>query len=617
MKNTLSPTPSPRFTALRSTGLLALGLSLTLAACGQQNAALPGTAAQPTEQPIEQPTAQAPAVVAGQPDTAENGAYLVGFRETPTIVGTQSVGTLVVEAQALTVQAAGGMVTSQFANISALAARLTPEALARLKANPNVEYVEPDYQRHALGFRSGVTDAGVTASGLSAQAVSAQAVRWTANGETTWGDAALRVPTLQTNTYTGSGVAVCVGDTGIDGNHPEFQKKLTGYQNFTSDANRTSAYALNDVSHHGTHVSGTIFAQYGAGTGAGGLQPGESTNGVGGVATGIHLYMARVLGDSGSGSSSQIINGVNWCAGQLTSKGGTEAHVVISLSLGGGGASRTEQRAYTAAFNSGALIVAATGNDGAAVSYPAAYTNVLAVGAIDDSGTVASFSNFGSKVSLVGPGVHVLSSVPLGQGSAASASAVNVPAYTDVSGADKSGKATFTGNVVAAGDGTGTVRANQFCGTATRNAALSGNIALISRGTCSFEEKVANASASGARGVMIYNYAAGPLGMSLTNSYTIPVVGLTQTDGQATLAKLPTTGTVAVTSADYEYFDGTSMATPHVSAAAAVVWAAKPTLTPASLTTLLQNTAIDLGAAGKDNSYGYGLVDPYKAITGN
>ena len=599
-----------------SVALLPIGLALTLAACGQ-----PSTTTQPaapTSPVAAVPVSSPDTLIAGQPDAFQPGAYLVGFRQSAGTLGTQGVGTLSVEAQALAVQAAGGVVTSQYAELSALAAHLTQGALARLKADPNVEYVEPDYQRHVLGSRSGGTDAGVKASsGLSAQTVTAQAARWTASGETTWGDIALRVPTLRSAGYTGSGVAVCVGDTGIDGNHPEFQNRLKGYQNFTSDANRTSAYSLNDVSHHGTHVSGTIFAQYGAGTGASGLQSGEDQDGVGGVAAGVNLYMARVLGDSGSGSSSQIINGVNWCAGKLKSKGGPEAHVVISLSLGGGSASNTEQRAYTAAYNAGALIVAASGNDGAAVSYPAAYTNVLAVGAIDDSGTVASFSNFGSKVSLVGPGVHVLSSVPLGQGSAASASAVNVSAYTDVSGADKSGKGTFTGNIVAAGDGTGTAGAGQFCGTGTRNAALSGNIALISRGTCTFEEKVANASASGARGVMIYNNAAGPLGTSLTNAYTIPVVGLTQPDGQATLVKLPTTGTVAVTAADYEYFDGTSMATPHVSAAAAVVWAAKPTLTPASLTTLLQNTATDLGAAGKDNSYGYGLVNPYKAITGN
>lgn len=578
----------------RTRSLLAATLALTLAACGQQT-----TITAPTDNGAS---------------GAESGAYLVGFKE-PGQISVQNLSEqAAMQAQAIT--AAGGVMTSQWADISAAAVKLTPAALAKLQANPQVEYIEPDLVRHAMGMRSGGTDASAGRSTLSAQGLlSAQAV-YGSSGETTWGDTALRVPQMQTAGYTGSGVAVCVTDTGIDGNHPEFQNKLKGFKNFvTTETNRNSAYLLNDVSHHGTHVSGTIFAQYGAGTGAAGLQPGMSANGVGGVATGANLYMARVLGDTGSGSSSGIINGVNWCVSQLKSQGGTEAHVVVSMSLGGGSKSATEQRAYTSAYNKGALIIAATGNDGAAVSYPAAYTNVVGVGAIDDNNAKASFSNFGTEVDLVGPGVHVLSSVPLGQGSAASASGGGVT-FSDVSGADKSGKATFTGNVVKAGDGTGTAGANEFCGTSTRNAALSGNIALISRGTCTFEEKVANAAASGAKAVMIYNNAAGPLGMSLTNTYTIPVVGIYQTDGQTLLSKLPTTGTVAVTPADYEYFDGTSMATPHVSAAAAVVWAAKPTLTNAQLLSLLTSTATDLGTAGKDNNFGYGLVNPLKAITG-
>lgn len=576
--------------------LLAATLALTLAACGQQTSA-----------PIATPSADAEAIP---------GAYLVGFKQ-----GTLSAQRLTEQAaaQAQAISAAGGVMTSQWADISAAAVTLDAAGLERLKANPLVEYVEPDLVRQAMGMRSGGTDAGAGHNTLTAQGLnlSAQGL-YASSGETTWGDTALRVPTMQAAGYTGSGVAVCVTDTGIDGNHPEFQRKLKGFKNFvTTETNRGSAYLLNDVSHHGTHVSGTIYAQYGAGTGAAGLQPGMSANGVGGVATGANLYMARVLGDTGSGSSSGIINGVNWCVSQLKTQGGTEAHVVISMSLGGGSRSTTEQRAYTAAYNKGALIVAATGNDSATtVSYPAAYTNVVGVGAIDDTNTKASFSNSGSEVDLVGPGVHVLSSVPLGQGSAASASGGGVT-FSDVSGADKSGKGSFSGTVVKAGDGTGTAGANQFCGTSTRNTALSGNIALIARGTCSFEEKVANAAASGAKAVMIYNNAAGPLGMSLTNAYTIPVVGIYLADGQTLLGKLPTTGTASVTSADYEYFDGTSMATPHVSAAAAVVWAAKPTLTNTQLLSLLTGTATDLGAPGKDTLYGNGLVNPYKAITGN
>lgn len=53
-----------------------------------------------------------------------------------------------------------------------------------------------------------------------------------------------------------------------------------------------------------------------------------------------------------------------------------------------------------------------------------------------------------------------------------------------------------------------------------------------------------------------------------------------------------------------------------MSAAAAVVWAAKPTLTNTQLLNLLTSTAKDLGAAGKDNDFGSGLVNPLKAITG-
>ncbi|MGX9686379.1 S8 family serine peptidase [Deinococcus wulumuqiensis] len=579
--------------------LFAATLALTLASCGQQ---------------LQTPAAAADQPVASQPSSDGEviaGAYLVGFKQSA--LSAQSL-TEQAAMQAQAIAAAGGVMTSQWTEISAAAVKLSPEALSKLEKNPLVEYVEPDLVRRAQGFKSGSTDAGASKGGnLSSLALTTPP--YTASGEYTWGDNALKVEQLRASNYTGAGVAVCIGDTGIDGNHPEFQKKIKGFKNFTADLNRNDPYQLNDVSHHGTHVAGTVFAQYGAGTGASGLQSGMDANGVGGVASGVNLYIARVLGDDGSGSSSGIINGVNWCAAQLKSQGGTESKVVISLSLGGGRASKTEQRAYTSVYNKGVLTVAATGNDGAAVSYPAAYTNVVGIGAIDSAEAKADFSNFGSQVDLVGPGVSVLSSIPLGQGTQASASGGGVT-FTQVQAADNTGKGSFSGTIVRAGDGTGTAGANEFCGTSTRNAALSGNIALIARGTCSFEEKTANAVASGARGVMIYNNTAGSLGMSLTNSYSVPVVGILQADGQALLGKLPTTGTVAVTGADYEYFDGTSMATPHVSAAAAVVWAAKPTLTNTQLLNLLTSTAKDLGAAGKDNNFGSGLVQPLKAITG-
>lgn len=568
--------------------LLAATLALSLAACGQpQNTA---------------PTAAPTIPAAGE---VIEGAYLVGFQHSDGLSAQSLQQQAALQAQ--TIEAAGGVLTSQWTDISAAAVQLSPEALARLQSSPLVEYIEPDLVRRALGgpnvgqAEDGGVSAPAASTGLSAQAL------YTGSGETTWGNAALDVPTLRSQGYTGQGVAVCIGDTGIDGNHPEFARRLKGFRNFvTTEANRNDPYQLNDVSQHGTHVAGTVFAQYGAGTGAPGLRSGMDPNGIGGVASDVNLYMARVLGDNGSGSSSGIINGLNWCVSQLRSQGGTENKVVVNLSLGGGRKSLTEQRAYTSAFKKGALTVAATGNDGAAVSYPAAYADVLAVAAVDSDLKKADFSNFGSSVDLSGPGVAVLSAVPLGSGSAATVVSGGT-SYPDVSGADKSGQGNVTGTLVQAG-GTN----NEFCGAGTRNAALKGNIALIARGTCSFEEKTANAVASGATAVIISNNVEGTLGLSLTNSYSVPVVGVTQAAGQSLAAQ--STATVSVGTADYDSWNGTSMATPHVAAAAAAVWAARPGLTNAQLETLLKNTARDIDAAGKDNNTGYGLVQPLRAI---
>lgn len=66
--------------------------------------------------------------------------------------------------------------------------------------------------------------------------------------------------------------------------------------------------------------------------------------------------------------------------------------------------------------------------------------------------------------------------------------------------------------------------------------------------------------------------------------------------------------------AGYAFYDGTSMATPHAAGVAALVLAAKPGLTPAQVESILLSSAKDLGTAGRDNTYGYGLVDAYAAV---
>ena len=66
--------------------------------------------------------------------------------------------------------------------------------------------------------------------------------------------------------------------------------------------------------------------------------------------------------------------------------------------------------------------------------------------------------------------------------------------------------------------------------------------------------------------------------------------------------------TVSVKPVNYAYYDGTSMSTPHVSAVAALVWSYFPTCSGAQIRTSLTRSALDLGAPGRDDKFGYGLV---------
>jgi subtilisin family serine protease len=143
------------------------------------------------------------------------------------------------------------------------------------------------------------------------------------------------------------------------------------------------------------------------------------------------------------------------------------------------------------------------------------------------------------------------------------------------------------------------------------NTAVSGKVCLIQRGTVDFATKVPNCQSSGGVGVgaVVYNNVAGAFGGTLNGvATTIPSVTASDTDGAAMKAQLGTSATVAVKASNYAYFDGTSMATPHVSAVAALVWSDFPTCTGAQIRTSLDNSALDLGTAGRDTHYGYGLV---------
>ena len=199
-----------------------------------------------------------------------------------------------------------------------------------------------------------------------------------------WGVSLVQAPALWQITK-GEGIKVAVLDTGVDYNHPDLSPNFKMGRNFaTSNANDYM-----DRQGHGTHCAGIIAGS-------------DNDFGIVGVAPKADLYAAKVLADNGTGSIKPIINAIDWAISQQVD--------IISMSLGtasdpGRGLHDAIKRAHAA----GIIMVAATGNESTHCGWPAAYDEVIAVGAIDQAMQKAKFSNFGDEVDVTAPGVNILS----------------------------------------------------------------------------------------------------------------------------------------------------------------------------------------------------------------
>jgi subtilisin family serine protease len=321
---------------------------------------------------------------------------------------------------------------------------------------------------------------------------------------------------------------------------------------------------------------------------------------VGVLPNGVNLHIVKVFGDDCAWTySSTLADAANRCV----SAGAN----VISMSLGGGTKSRTEETAFNNAWSAGLISVAAAGNDGNnRLSYPASYDSVISVGAVDSAKTIATFSQFNAAVDVSAPGVGVQSTVgALDLNTLAVGGTTYTGGYID--GAARN--AGVTGSLVNGG----------LCDTV---GAWAGKVVLCQRGSIDFVTKVNNVKSGGGIAAAIYNNVAGgfagTLGTGVTS--TIPAVSLSLEDGNAIIAAggigQPATeaSTKTEPASGYELYDGTSMATPHVSAVAALVWSYNTTWTNTRVRKALEQTAEDRGTAGRDNYYGYGIVRAKNAL---
>jgi subtilisin family serine protease len=371
---------------------------------------------------------------------------------------------------------------------------------------------------------------------------------------------------------------VCIIDSGYELVHED----LSGNNvNGSNDSGTGDWYIDND--NHGTHVAGIISAMNNS-VGVTGVMP----NGK------VPLHIVKVFGADGWAYSSGLVAALDVCIDNNAD--------VINMSLGGPRSSRWERTEFQAAYDAGILSIAAAGNDGnTRHSYPASYDSVVSVAAIDLNKVVADFSQQTNQVELAAPGVNVLSSVPTGTVSIATLDVAGT-SY-DTLGMYGSPQTSATGNLVDCGAGEST------CSGA------SGKMCLIQRGNINFSDKVLACETGGGIGAIIYNNEPGPLNGTLDGvATTIPSVGVSDTDGTALIGLMGSLATISLSPTNYALFDGTSMATPHIAGVAALVWSYFPACTASDVRNALTATAEDLGVMGRDNAYGFGLVQANDAV---
>lgn len=464
-----------------------------------------------------------------------------------------------------TVRGAGGRVVRELPDLAAVAARLPEHVRVALQNSPLVKSIELDARRYPLQVNppwSDVTTGGETKP-YGIQMVQAD----------------------QLTDINASNRKVCIIDSGYSINHEDLQD---GSVTSSPDSGTGDPFVDNDG--HGTHVAGTIAGMGGNSTGVVGVNPSSQ----------LKLHIVKVFGDDGAWAySSDLAGAVTQCRNAGSN--------VISMSLGGLFSSTIERNAFDSAYAAGVLSIAAAGNDGnTATNYPAGYSSVMSVAAVDNTEAHATFSNVNADVEISAPGVSVLSSVP----------------YKEVNTLTV-GATTLSGNHVefaarSASGVTGTLVDGGICDTV---GSWSGQVVLCQRGTVSFFDKVRNVQNGGGTAAVIYNNLPEPLFATLGagNSSTIPAIGLSQADGAAAVALVGQSGTVVSNvekpASGYANFNGTSMATPHVSGVAALVWSYNPTWTNAQIRNALTATARDKGTAGRDNTFGYGIVQAQSALT--
>lgn len=440
------------------------------------------------------------------------------------------------------------------------------QVIAQLQTDPEVESVEEDPKRYLMSQTQ------------------------------PWGIPNVQADQLSDN--ASSNMTVCIIDSGYEQSNPDLADN-----NALGENNSGTGNWFENGGSHGTHVAGTIAGVNNT-IGVEGILPNKQVN----------LFIVKVFNADGWGYSSDLSTAVDTCV--------DNGAKVINMSLGGASSSATERASMQAAADSGVLLIAASGNDGNdTLSYPASYDAVMSVGAVDETGLHAEFSQYTAQVEIAAPGEAVLSTVA-GDGRLGSIS-VNGTTYAGDRVNSQSRYVSVNGSFNIShvnGSVTSTLGQCTLLNSGYSCTDVSGNICLVERDsnqTGSSYPEINGAKActdAGAVGVIVYsnNERPGlqhPFLVDTDGDVDMPYVSINRALGLELSSNVGDQVTLSVVGGqDYDFYNGTSMATPHVAGVAALVWSNNISCTADDVRQALKNTAIDLESAGRDDKTGYGLV---------
>ncbi len=400
---------------------------------------------------------------------------------------------------------------------------------------------------------------------------------------------------------------VCIIDSGYDLAHND----LSGNQVSGSNDKKTGSWNVPGAGNaHGTHVAGTIAAIANT-EGIKGIMPNQNVN----------LHIVKVFNKSGWAYSSSLVKAVQTCV----EKGAN----VVNMSLGGEESSTTEKNALQTIYDQGVLLIAAAGNDSnTSHSFPASYDSVMSVAAVDSNSDHAAFSQATDQVEIAAPGVAILSTVTVGEGKLSNirlngASQFDrgiVPHNREIlSGGSDLVPDPVTGSITA------TLASCDVSGSSFNCGDMSGKICLTERvvnesfGNQPEIDAVQACYNAGASAAIVFSNSElpglqNPFLVDQNNTARIVSVTVDRAFGQELLDYVGQEITVSTTKGeDYEYYNGTSMAAPHVTGVASLVWSYYPTCTAKQIRNALIKTATDIDVPGRDDRTGHGLVNAYAA----